>query len=238
MPQSAKELLAQMLGEGRISWKDHSRLMRMVRYEKRLAAQSVSTCTKLEGSIVTIANTVTPEELTALYKVFNTTELLECILAALPPFEQLRARAVCKGFQVVIDTSPTIQRAMFRRAATKNSHLTPPPYPFLRGIRCGILQAHGRKKVAASIGRAAYSKFSTLDLRGQSILGSMLLAQPAPKVGMLYRDCRCIQFKRRYLGTRVHNDAGLTFGHMFQAMSKKGFCTQCNGFSLWRMEVQ
>lgn len=237
MSQSAKELLAQMLGERRISWKDYSCLMRMVRYEKRLAVQSVSTCTRLEGNI-TIANTVTPEELTALYKVFNTTELVECILARLSPIELIGARAVCKGFQEVIDTSPTILRAMFRRAATKISHLTPPPYPSLRGVRCGIRQAHGRKRIVASINRAAYSKLSTLDLRGSSILGSVLLAQPPPKVGMLYRDCRCIEFRRRYIGKRVHDDAGLTFGHMFQAMDKKGFCPQCNGFSLWRMEAQ
>jgi hypothetical protein len=79
--------LTQMLSRRAISKPEYARLKRMLRHEKLLAVQSVScTCTVLEGNI-SIANPVTPDQLAAVYKVFNTAELLESILSCLSPVE-------------------------------------------------------------------------------------------------------------------------------------------------------
>lgn len=49
----------------------------------------------------------------ALRMVFNTTELLEAILLRLPTQDLLLAMGVCRTLKNAIDTSITIQRALF-----------------------------------------------------------------------------------------------------------------------------
>lgn len=58
----------------------------------------------------------------ACTRVFETPELLEAILARLPPRDLLHAQRVSHGFQSIIKTSPKLQQALFFRPAPfKNS---------------------------------------------------------------------------------------------------------------------
>jgi hypothetical protein len=234
--QSGSGLLAEMLSSGAISKKDFDRLEKAFQHERLLAVRGVScTCTALQGN-VTVTSPVTPGQLVAVHTVFNTPELLEWILASLPPFELLRVRGSCKYFREVIDSSPKIRRAMCRRGALKTPELTLPPYG-IRGVACGIRQVRGKPRISACIDGASYSTVYRSHLRKSTILHSVFLAQPPPKLAVLYRDCECVVRQRKSPGERIHASTGLTFGHMFRTMESMGRCTQCNGFSLWRMEA-
>lgn len=63
---------------------------------------------------VTIADTVTAGQLEAAYRVLNAAELLKWIFYCLLAREQLRARAVYKGFKQMINRSPKILRLTCR----------------------------------------------------------------------------------------------------------------------------
>jgi len=52
----------------------------------------------------------------AMQRALTTTELLEAILAELPPLDVLRAQQVCKYWQDVLQTSTTLQRKLFVKA--------------------------------------------------------------------------------------------------------------------------
>jgi hypothetical protein len=237
LAQSGDELLAEMLSCGAISKKNYDRLKEAFQHERLLAAQGVPcACTALEGN-VTVISPVTPGQLVAVYKVFNTAELLEWILASLPPFELLGVRGICKYFQRIVDGSPKIRKAMFRQQTFKNANLTLPPYR-VRGVACEVGQVRGEPRISARIDEATYSTIYRSHLRKSPILHSVLLAQPPPKLAVLYRDCECVVRHRKSPGKRVHADTGLTFGHMFRTMDSMGRCTRCNGFSLWRMEAK
>jgi hypothetical protein len=221
--QSGSGLLVEMLSSGAISKKDFDRLEKAFQHER------------LSGN-VTVTSPVTSGQLLAVYNVFNTPELVEWILASLPSFDLLRVRGSCKYFRQIIDDSPKIRRAMCRQGALKTTELTLPPYG-IRGVACGIHQVRGKPRISVCIDGASYSTVYRSHLRKPTILHSVLLAQPSPKLAVLYRDCECVVRERKSPYTRIHADTGLTFGHMFRTMDSMGRCARCDGFSLWRMEA-
>jgi hypothetical protein len=235
--QSGNGLLSEMLSRGAISREDFDRLKKAFQREKLLAVRGVScTCTALERN-VTKTSPVTPGQLPAVYSVFDTPELLEWILTSLSAFELLPLRGVCKYFREMVDSSPKIRRAMFRREALKTTELTLPPYG-VRGVACQIQQVRGKPRISACIDEASYSTVYRSHLRKSSVLQSVLLAQPPPKLAVLYRDCKCVVKQRKSPHTPIQAETGLTFGHMFRTMVSMGRCTQCDGFSVWRLEAK
>ena len=236
LTQSGSGLLMEMLSSGAILKKDFDRLEKAFQYE-RLSALRGDSCTgtALQGN-VTVTSPVTPGQLLAVHEVFNLPELVEWILASLPAFDLLRTRGSCKYFRQIIDSSPKIRRAMFRRGSLKTTELILPPYG-VRGVACQIRQVRGEPRISARIDKASYCTVYR-HIRESWILQSVLLAQPPLKLAVLYRDCKCVLRQRKSPYQTIRAETGLTFGHMFRTMASMGWCTQCDDFSLWRMEAK
>ena len=236
--QSGKELLAEMLSCSAISQKDFDRLNEALQQETSMAIRGVScTCTVLKGN-VTVISPLTPGQLEAIYKVFNIPELLEWILISLSPFELLKVRSACKYFQGIIDGSSKIHRTIFRQQELNKTNLLLPPYR-VRGVTCEIGQVRGESRISARIDEATYCTIIYRShLRKSRILHSVLLAQPPPKIAVLYCDCKYVVRHRKSLYERIHTSTGVTFRHMFRAMKSMGHYSRCDGFSLWRMEAK
>ena len=113
-----------MLSSGAISKKGFDRLEKAFQHG-RLSALRGDSCTgtALQGN-VTVTSPVTPGQLLAVHEVFNLPELVEWILASLPAFDLLRTRGSYKYFRQIINSSPKIRRAMFRRGSLKTIELT------------------------------------------------------------------------------------------------------------------
>lgn len=97
------DILASLLASGRITRKDYA-AYRKLRNKKTSAATGHNILFKTQDSRVA-SNSVS--------EVLNTTELLEQILSNLNGGLLItRAQLVCSGFKRVIDTSPTLQKAL------------------------------------------------------------------------------------------------------------------------------
>ena len=140
----------------------------------------------------------------------------------------------------MIDTSPKLLRSMCRLDLVKlTSEITErdmsfPPYR-IRGLCLGIRQAHGKPVVHVEMTEGQYAS-RYRKLRKSLLFRSMLIAQPSPKMAMLYRDCKCVSGDRQTSGLAIHSDIGVTYGHMVSTMDSMGRCPDCNRSCLWRME--
>jgi hypothetical protein len=132
---------------------------------------------ELPGHITVLAP-VTAGQIDALYRVFNTTELLEYILRFLPPATLLRVRQTCYGFYATIRALPTLQRALGARRNPGLRYLTPPPTP-VPGI--SLILTQSRDAPGVSLGFDLNDNLGRyLDLWRRSNALRRVLAQPPP----------------------------------------------------------
>ena len=190
----------------------------------------------LEGN-VTVGCLVTPRQLEVVHKVFNTAELLEQILANLSPVDLLlKAELVCKGFHRIINTSPKISRAMFRRPVIPKA-----PQPVSGGIRLPPYRISGIRvrKLKQSIllfdirsCTATTTNLFYRHLRPSQSLRRTLLAQPPPTYARVKQRCDCIFLDN--IDVKIHVPGGLTFGKLFEAIDaiKTPCCRKVKGWTV------
>ena len=106
---------------------------------------------------VTVSHPVTLHQLAAVFAAFNIPELLKWILKYLS-FELLDVRAIDNHFRDIIDQSPKLRKAMFRRADMTTASLTLPDYG-IRSIAYRISHTRrGREiRVVVEMDGASYS---------------------------------------------------------------------------------
>lgn len=197
----ALQLLEHLLSAGRLSTREAHILGCAIR-------QEVCRDTIMRGN-VTISRRHDERELTAMYRVLNTNELLQHILLCLEPTELLlRSQLVCKGFKILIDHSPRVRRHMFRN---------PDPLSAVKVLpyRLPGWWIFDRKKP----GRRSFS--CRFDLRDGTIFGkyaragarNLLLVQPPVK----RFEVRVTMMPGGHLRI-IETESGPTFGELIDAL--------------------
>ena len=152
-------------------------------------------------------------ECEAVSRVFNTIELLEEILANLPPDQLFRIERTCKAFQAAINGCPGIRRHLFREADHECA-ITFIPFKF-----CGMRIHH------TSWDLYGYS-WLWLDETSYDRLGSyaglrnLLLAQPPLLHAKIHAES--VDSVRRYQpmgnSTTCSNPTGITIGDVLETV--------------------
>ena len=153
-------------------------------------------------------------ECEAVSRVLNTIELLEEILANLPPDQLFRIERTCKAFQAAINGCPGIRRHLFREADHKCA------FTFIPVKFCGM-RIH-----QTSSDLYGYSSWLWLDetsydrLRSYAGLRNLLLAQPPPLHAKIHAES--VDSVRRYqlmgYSTTCSNHTGITTGDVLETV--------------------
>lgn len=130
--------------------------------------------------------------LSACTRVFHTPELLEAILAQLPKKDLLFAQRVSRHFQSSIKSSPSLQRALFFRAAPLKDPKAWIINPFLRKT---FLPWFVLSRISQDMETIELLDWTRNDKKGQAFLykdaswRKMLVLQPPPKKLSIVEFC-------------------------------------------------
>ncbi|KAK3722179.1 hypothetical protein LTR37_002612 [Vermiconidia calcicola] len=207
--------LLEMLLAGRISSYDYDEL------RSSLAAERHQHAHHLPGN-VSLYGFAQYEQLEAISKVLNTSELLEQILVNLPLQTLLvGAQTACKGFKRAMDKSSAIRRQMFLLDDMKQ---TPGVLPllFTHNIVCGV---HEISKDGATFDLQEAGLKVLMNWSGPT---DFLLMQPASRRGRISGTCS----RRLPSGGQVHgyplskeficaDGLGLTLAHLLDTINNE-----------------
>jgi hypothetical protein len=174
-------------------------------------------------------------------RVFATPELLEAILAQLPPRALLFAQGISRHFQTTITTSPTLQQLLFLRAAPLNHPKKWSLNPLLRELLTPFFVVAPADQWALPM----YESIEMMDcfsnptksaafLSKEASWRSMLLVQPPPKVLHITRFLHAQVGDYAYDATHVPPTGTLTTGAIYDIAES---FTRDNEFSSFGLSV-